>query len=63
MAPADLRSEAPRPRCPVLSFVGSVGLAGGPAVAADGTIYIASQDGSLYALAAEGKNALAGGVA
>jgi len=36
-------------------LVGTEGLVGGPAVAADGTVYIVSEAGSLYALAPEGR--------
>ncbi len=37
------------------TFADPTGFAGGPAVAADGTLYIASNGGTLYALAPDGK--------
>jgi ABC-type dipeptide/oligopeptide/nickel transport system permease subunit/outer membrane protein assembly factor BamB len=44
------------PRAPTIrwQFQDDSGFVGGPAVAADGTLYIASRDGTLYALNAEG---------
>ncbi len=55
--PANVTGEVVAPPAPQIAwaFQDATGFSGGPAVAADGTVYIASRGGTLYALDRTGK--------